>query len=456
MSAVASPTPRSWIVLGSRPAVVGAAALAAVVLAGGAVYSPRYAVIALAAAALACLAFWRLALAVAVFTVLTFPEHLPGSLGIGATVAKPLGLVLALAWIATVVERRGSLQLLVRDSPVLFWTFTALVAFSATSAVWAPNSSLLAHDLGRLLQMALLLFVVYTASSTSTAFRTIIWAFLVGSVVTAAYSIATGAYAAGGRLAGLFDPNYFAAELIPAILVSGFLLLGGASRRTRLGAGVVLAFDGVAVILTQSRGGVSGLAVALLAAVVVAGRLRPRVLAAVLVVAAMGVGYYAAGAGSHLRAHSSSGRVDEWHVALRVFADHPLHGVGLGNYTAVEPSYATRSIDLNYVRYIVDFRQVVHNSYLEVAAELGVVGLLLFVGFLGATVVRAGRALVRDATPAGDLELYARGLLAGVIGMLIAYVFLSAQYEKQLWLVLGLLASVPALVRRVAPSDPTV
>jgi hypothetical protein len=40
-----------------------------------------------------------------------------------------------------------------------------------------------------------------------------------------------------------------------------------------------------------------------------------------------------------------------------------------------------------------------------------------------------------------------RGLLAGVVGMLVSYVFLSAEFEKPLWLVLALLAAVPVLVR---------
>jgi len=38
-------------------------------------------------------------------------------------------------------------------------------------------------------------------------------------------------------------------------------------------------------------------------------------------------------------------------------------------------------------------------------------------------------------------------VLAGAIGMFVAYAFLSGQYEKQLWLVLGLVASIPALAR---------
>jgi hypothetical protein len=46
-----------------------------------------------------------------------------------------------------------------------------------------------------------------------------------------------------------------------------------------------------------------------------------------------------------------------------------------------------------------------------------------------------------------ELEFHIRGLLAGTIGMLVGYAFLSAEFEKPLWLLLGLLATVPAVLR---------
>jgi hypothetical protein len=40
-----------------------------------------------------------------------------------------------------------------------------------------------------------------------------------------------------------------------------------------------------------------------------------------------------------------------------------------------------------------------------------------------------------------------RGLIPGAIGMLTSYFFLSAQWEKQLWLMLALLAAASAASR---------
>lgn len=438
-----------------RSAVLVGAVLATCLLGAVAVYSPKYALAAVAGAALVALAFWRLAAGVAVFTVLTFPEFLPGSLGAGATVAKPLGVILAVAWIALVVARRGADQLLPRDRPILFWAATCFVILAAVSSLWAPDTGHVHYQLSRLVLAAVFLLVVYTAASRADAFKSIIWGYLFGSVITSGYGIVTGGYGTHGRLNALFDPNYFAAELTPALLIAIFLLMSTASRRTRIAAAVVIGFDAPAFALTQSRGGIVGLFVALVAGIVFAGRARPRIVVAVLLFAAIGMGYYAIYRPSHIVgsfsggsfSSASSGRSDEWRIALRMVEHHPLTGVGLGNFVVLEPSYSTQSINLSFVNLVVNEPLVAHNAYLEVAAELGLGGLVLFVILLGAAAVGAVRGLARFAGLDDPLEWYARGLVAGSIGLYAAIFFLSAEYKKQLWLIVGLLAVVPLLAR---------
>lgn len=447
MNAHARPRPHDRLTV--SPGVPALVALgAAIALGATSAYSPKTAVEALLGIALCVLAFWRLELGVALFVVMTFPEHLPGSLGVGLTLAKPVGAMIALAWIALVVTRRGAVPLLPRDRPALFWASVAFLALGALSALWATDSGTTFTDLSRLVQVVVLMLVAYTAAATQSGFRIVLGGYLAGSVVTSLYAIGTGAYSQTGRLAGVFDPNYFAASLIPALMVSLFLLLAPGGRRGRILAGAVAAIDLLAFVLTQSRGGLIGLAVALVAAVVVAGRARPRVLALVLVCVAAGLGYYTLGAPSHVTSNSSSGRSGEWRIALRMFADHPLGGVGLGNFGVVEPSYSTHDLNLERVRFVVNFRQRVHNTYLEVAAEEGVVGLLLLLVVFGSAIRYAGRSLRSLARAEDALEPWARGLAAGAVGMLTSYFFLSAQWEKQLWLVLALLAVVPAVARR--------
>jgi hypothetical protein len=53
------------------------------------------------------------------------------------------------------------------------------------------------------------------------------------------------------------------------------------------------------------------------------------------------------------------------------------------------------------------------------------------------------------------MEALARGFLVGILGMLAAFVFISAQYEKQLWLLLAVAAALLTVARRSAAVEET-
>ena len=68
------------------------------------------------------------------------------------------------------------------------------------------------------------------------------------------------------------------------------------------------------------------------------------------------------GHGGHANVQS---RQALWRGALRMAADRPLTGVGPGWFWIASPAYVTDEV-------LVLEEPVVHNSYLEVLAELGV------------------------------------------------------------------------------------
>jgi len=189
------------------------------------------------------------------------------------------------------------------------------------------------------------------------------------------------------------------------------------------------------------------------AGLVLGGRLRARVLASLLAFAALGATYFVfvappevAGRVTHFTSGGGSGRTDLWAIARQVAHDHPILGVGIGNFEQVERSYASRTTNLPAIDLVLDETHVVHNTYLELLAELGPIGLGCFLALVGASLGlgwRAVRAFAR--TGRTDLELIGRGVLVGLCGMLAASVFLSAEYEKQLWLLLGFAAALAGL-----------
>ena len=88
---------------------------------------------------------------------------------------------------------------------------------------------------------------------------------------------------------------------------------------------------------------------------------------------------------------------------------------------------------------IVDAPRVTHDTYLELADELGIPGLLAFLAIAIGSIscaLRAARLWERAGDPA--FGLLARGLALGVIAQLTADIFITNEYEHLLWVLLAL------------------
>ncbi len=98
-------------------------------------------------------------------------------------------------------------------------------------------------------------------------------------------------------------------------------------------------------------------------------------------------------------------RMAHWQAALEMYADHPVLGVGIGNYAPVYPAYALPrwSDPLGHA----------HNYYLNVAAETGTIGFLAYLLLWGTAVWQAWRT-VRIT------HGWTRSVAAGLLGMIVA------------------------------------
>jgi colicin import membrane protein len=408
----------------------------------------------------------------ALFTILTFFEAVPGVDAAGLTLVRAAGFVLAGAWLLRVARRDSDTPFLFRDRPVLAYAGVAFLGWAAISQLWAPDVGLARTSGLRLVQGFVLALIAYSAISERRDFVRLVWAFMTGAFLTALAGLAGASSAESfdpdlgtSRLSGqIGDPNELAAILVPALWLAAFALGTVRNPLLRWLLAVYALVFLLALFLTESRGGIVALAVSSAAAIVLAGRVRARALVAILSAAAVGGTYYALVAPpeslsrvTQFTAGGGSGRTDIWSVALEVSSDHLVLGTGIGNFVVVEPTYAARDIPLEAVRLVVDTPLVVHNMYLHVLAELGLVGLAGFALIVAAALVTAWQAIrLLERRGDGELELLARGLLVGMIGMLGAYVFLSAQYEKQLWLLIGVALGVHGLARRARPPEAAV
>jgi O-Antigen ligase len=111
--------------------------------------------------------------------------------------------------------------------------------------------------------------------------------------------------------------------------------------------------------------------------------------------------------GQHFVASSGTGRYQFWGEAVDAFASKPVWGVGAGNYQLwwnAHPRLNVPTLDA-------------HSLYLQTLAELGIVGFLLLLGFVGAVLVGGGRRTLaaRSGSRWGDALAAAFALfLAGL------------------------------------------
>jgi putative inorganic carbon (hco3(-)) transporter len=250
------------------------------------------------------------------------------------------------------------------------------------------------------------------------------------------------------RIAGpLGDPNFFAQILLLALPVA--LLMGQSTRdRARklawwIAGAVILA----TILLTYSRGAMIALAVMglmLVHALHVRWRTTLAAVALALVVFLLlppsitrrlvTIEQILPSAEAPLRLDSSfQERRLLMQVAWVMFGANPVTGVGVGNYSARYEDYvglassSARQYDSASDRYYS------HNLFLEVAAETGVLGLIVF----GAVLIAAWRTL-----RAAKEDPIAQALQIGLVGFLIASLFLHLAFPRYLYLWLAFVLGV--------------
>src|SRR3954447_18055317 len=414
---------------------------------------PVYAIAAALGLAFVVLALADLAVGVALFAALAALDVLPATSGL--SIAKVLGVVLVISWLATLAARRDTDFLTAH--PFVSYLLFAFVIWTAISAAWAEVPSAALEAAYRYSLNAALLMIPFAAGRERRHITWVLGAFLVGFALAAMYGfIAPPAPSAAGRLEseGL-NADELATALVAGAAVAGAFAIAWRDRPfVRILTLVLLLTCVVGILFTAPRAGLVALAVALIASVGVGGRRRGLAATGLIVLSLGCVGYFAWLAPPEAVEHVTSvgggtGRTTIWAVGWRMVEAHPFTGVGADNFQTSSVHYLLRPGALTRTDFIVEKPKVAHNMYLEVLATVGVVGLLMFLSILAFAVrqiVRAARSFARQ----GDykLELLARGVLVATCATLAADFFASEQFSKQLWLLLALGPAMAAVARR--------
>ncbi|TMB89330.1 MAG: O-antigen ligase family protein [Chloroflexi bacterium] len=109
---------------------------------------------------------------------------------------------------------------------------------------------------------------------------------------------------------------------------------------------------------------------------------------------------------------STAERLAHWIAGVHMFLNHPLIGVGIGNYPDAYPGY--------FITIFVNSLGHAHNYYINIAAETGSIGLTAYLLFLMAIFVTGGSAFqaISKNILKNDRAL-AIGLLAALISVCI-------------------------------------
>ncbi|MCB2294132.1 O-antigen ligase family protein [Clostridium algoriphilum] len=109
-------------------------------------------------------------------------------------------------------------------------------------------------------------------------------------------------------------------------------------------------------------------------------------------------------------------RLKIWKTALVMIKEHPVLGVGNGNYVTRYAEYIKKYKDLRYYKYQAF---TTHNSYLKIQSELGIIGT---VSFLGVAVTALFRIKKLYST---TKDKFNRPFYIGVMASVTAFIFMN-------------------------------
>ncbi len=113
-------------------------------------------------------------------------------------------------------------------------------------------------------------------------------------------------------------------------------------------------------------------------------------------------------------------------AGIKVFSEHPLFGIGIGNFLIVSRNFVLEHL-------------AVHNIILQVASETGIFGCLFFLLAFFRTFVNFKYARIKFyESGERTLALVIQGLSIGFLGIFIGALFLSMQEYFVLWTLFGL------------------
>ena len=329
-----------------------------------------------------------------------------------------------------------------RLSPVVAWAL-ALLGWAALGWGTSEYSGVVGDNLLEFAKVCAVILVAVNVVTTRTRLRLFLLVFLAAFALYPVRGALFNYFLYHGTFMGRAAWNYIYSNpndlagfcLLQFSLVAGVLAVEREKWiRTLAKIGMVLL--PLLIVLTGSRGGF----IALIAFVLIAFRkyaAQLTKLAAIAVVGAIILVTVPNGIWNRLgtirdvdQAHASSQheeesstaqRIEIWKVASTIALENPVTGVGLGAYPFAHYVYAQRP-EFDPIAF---GRRDAHSTYLKFAAEMGIVGLAIFLGLVVSTFMDAERTrrAAKRTRPEFATQLFY--MEAGLAAYLVAGIWAS-------------------------------
>lgn len=146
---------------------------------------------------------------------------------------------------------------------------------------------------------------------------------------------------------------------------------------------------------------------------------------------------------------ASGGRFSFWGAALRMIAEHPIFGVGAGNFKLLMPQYLSfaGALNMNGSRALSE-GIAVHNVFLGLAAESGILAMILYLYFYIYITYLAYR-LSGSSQASVEIRIFSYACLLYMVGFFIDMNFHNYGNDNNVWFFGGLLLAVDKISRRM-------
>jgi O-antigen ligase len=135
-------------------------------------------------------------------------------------------------------------------------------------------------------------------------------------------------------------------------------------------------------------------------------------------------------------------------AALAAYTDHAVLGVGPGQYLPYYSVEYQGKPEIS-IRELAEPRRA-HSLYLEIAAETGTIGLLVFLAIPLLLLRDLGRIRRALSKRRPDLARLAAAFTLSIVAYLGTGAFLHLSYERYYWFMIGLASAAVGVLGRVA------